>query len=117
MRVIRHVRIEQYDAVYAVAFRHAVSKPPHQKLGALIGNDVKLPGVGAPTGSTIIHFIHPDTMPIIDVRTVEVLFAAGHVKTKHRDLEHYETFRAAMDKIRRDCRNWTLRQIDRALFA
>ena len=56
-------------------------------------------------------------MPIIDVRTVEVLFAAGYITTENRDLEHYEEFRRAIDGIRRRCPGWTLRQIDRALFA
>jgi len=113
MRVIRHVKIGEYDTLYAVAFRHAVTEPPERKLAALLA----LPGIDAPTGSTIIHFIHPETMPIIDVRTVEVLFEAGLIPTTHRDLKHYEAFRKAIANISRDCPGWTLRQIDRALFA
>lgn len=131
MRVIRHTSIhvdgqttkaitpvdDKYDSLYSCAFRHAASEPPERKLHALIGPGRKLPGVGAPTGSTIIHFIHPQHMPIIDVRTVEALFEARRISTKQRDLEHYEEFRQAVDRIRHDCPNWTLRQIDRALFA
>jgi hypothetical protein len=116
-RVIRHVKIKQYGTRYAVAFRRAASEPPERKLAALLAPGVKLPGIGAPTGSTLIHFIHPETMPIIDVRTVEVLFEAGFISTKQRDLEHYEEFRKAIDGIRHHCPGWTLRQIDRALFA
>lgn len=108
---------DQYETRYAAAFRRAAVEPPERKLAALLGDGVKLPGVGAPTGSTIIHFIRPETMPIIDVRTVEVLFAAGYITTENRDLEHFEEFRKAIDGIRRRCPNWTLRQIDRALFA
>lgn len=131
MRVIRHTTIyveghvtkastqaaDEYYTRHARAFRHAASVPPARKLAALLGNGRKLPGVGAPTGSTIIHFIHPKTMPIIDVRTVETLFEAGRISAKQRNLEHYEEFRKAIDKIKRDCPGWTLRQIDRALFA
>ncbi len=116
-RVIRHVRLSEYEALYAPAFRRAASAPPERKLAELIGPNVKLPGVGAPTGSTIIHFFHPETMPIIDVRTVEVLHAAGLISTKQRDFEHYEEFRNAIEGISRRCPGLKLRQIDRALFA
>ncbi|MGH9599115.1 MAG: hypothetical protein ACRD27_04590 [Terracidiphilus sp.] len=131
MRVIRFTRIyvkgyrtqadapelDEYDARYAPAFRRAANAPPERKLSALLGAPGKLPGLAAPTASTIIHFIHPETMPIIDVRTVEVLHEAQRISTKQRDLEHYEEFRKAIDTIRCDCPNFTLRQIDRALFA
>ncbi len=117
MRVIRHVRMDQYPSRYASAIGRAVREPPARKLLALLGEDEKLPGVGAPTGSTILHFIHPKYMPIIDIRTVETLYKAGRVKTKMRDLEHYEEFRRAIDGIRRQCPSRTLRQIDKALFA
>jgi len=118
MRVIRHVRLDEYDSRYAEAFRRAAaSEPPERKLAELLGPGRKLPGVGAPTGSTIIHFIDPENTPIIDVRTVEVLLEARRISTKQRGLEHYEQFRKAIDVIRDDCPERTLRQIDRALFA
>lgn len=117
MRVIRHVRIEDYDTLYAPAFRRVAKEPPHRKLASLIGPSVKLPGVEAATGSTIIHFIHPELMPIIDVRTIGALFEAGLISTRQKDLAHYEEFRRAIEGIKRDCTNWSLRQIDRALFA
>jgi hypothetical protein len=116
-RVIRHVAIAAYDTLYAPAFRRAASQTPERKLATLIAPGVKLPGVEAATGSTLIHFMHPDSMPIIDVRTCEVLFAAGLISTDRKDLAHYEEFRKAIDGIRRRCPRWTLRQIDRALFA
>jgi hypothetical protein len=113
MRVIGRIDLEEYDKLYAEAFRRAASEPPERKLAEL----VNLPGVGAPTGSTIIHFIHPKSMPIMDVRTVEVLFSAGLVSTKARDLEHYQEFRLAIEHIRNACPRRSLREIDRALFA
>jgi hypothetical protein len=116
-RKIGEVRMDKYDTLYAAAFRNAASAAPERKLAALLAPDVKLPGVGGPTGSTLIHFMYPDTMPIIDVRTVEVLFEAGLIAARGRDLANYEEFRRAIDGIRRRCPDWTLRQMDRALFA
>ena len=42
-----------------------------------LGPPTKLPGIEAATGSTILHFMHPHVMQIIDVRTIEVLFDAA----------------------------------------
>ena len=56
MRVIRHVNLDEYNSVYATAFRRAASEPPERKLAALLAPGVKLPGVEAPTGSTVLHF-------------------------------------------------------------
>jgi len=117
MRVIGHVVLTAYESVYAPAFRRAASEPPERKLAALIAPSVKLPGVEAATGSTIIHFMHPQLMPIIDVRTIGVLFVAHLISTERKDLAHYEEFRRAIDGIRRRCPRWSLREIDRALFA
>ena len=118
MRVIRHVKLDEFEARYAPALALAYSSPPERKLHALLADAVKLPGVEAPTGSTLIHFMFPDLMPIIDVRTVEVLHHAGRISTKQRDLAHYEEFRQAINRIRRECRAaWSVRQIDKALFA
>lgn len=108
---------DEYDTRYATAFHRAAAAPPERKLTELLGHATKLPGVEAPTGSTIIHFIHPETMPIIDVRTVETLLEAHRISTKTRDLEHYEEYRNAIDIIRLDYPDLTLRQIDRALFS
>jgi hypothetical protein len=117
MRVIRFVKIEEYDIRYAEAFRRAVSAPPQRRLYLLLEPNVKLPGVEAATGSTLLHFMDPQTMPIIDVRTVGVLFAAGLISTNQKDLEHYEEFRRAIHGIASRCPGWSLREIDRALFA
>jgi hypothetical protein len=83
----------------------------------LIGTDRKLPGVEAATASTLLHFVHPEEMPIIDVRTIGVLFAAGLISTSHKDLEHYDEFRQAILRIQSSCPGRSLREIDRALFA
>lgn len=117
MRVIRFINIEEYESLYAEAFRRAYAAAPHHRLQALIGPGVKLPGVEAATGSTLLHFMDPETMPIIDVRTIGVLFAAKLISSRQKDLDHYDGFRRAIDSVRSSCPNWTIRQIDRALFA
>jgi hypothetical protein len=117
LRVIQHVRLDEYDSRYATAFHRAAAAPPERKLACLLVPGVKLPGVEAPTGSTLLHFMHPQMIPIIDVRTVEVLHSAGLLSTDRRDLAHFEEFRQAIEAIRRRCPAWSLRQIDRALFA
>lgn len=118
MRVIRHVNLDEYESRYAPAFARAYSNPPERKLDALLADKAKLPGVEAPTGPTLIHFMFPDLMPIIDVRTVEVLHHAGRISTKQRDLAHYEEFRQAINRIRTESlAPWNIRAIDKALFA
>jgi hypothetical protein len=47
MRVIRHVRVDEYGTLYAPALGRAVSEPPEKKLQALLGEGRKLPGIGA----------------------------------------------------------------------
>jgi hypothetical protein len=111
-RAIRHVRMEDYER-YQQCIARVVSERPERKLDALVG----LPGVGAPTASTLIHFIHPDSMPIIDVRTAETLSNAGLIRSKRASFRGYEEFQKAISSIRQRCRRWNLREIDRALFA
>jgi hypothetical protein len=120
MRSKRYIHMDQYYSMYAPAFRDSALAAPELKLRTLLvdyANCGKLPGLRAPTASTILHFIHPDMMPIIDRRTAEVLLRARLVSTKGTEFLHYEGFRSAVDSIRLRCPNWTLRQIDRALFA
>ena len=57
MRVIRHVKLDEYGTRYAPAFARAYSSPPEQKLHVLLADELKLPGVEAPTASTLIHFM------------------------------------------------------------
>lgn len=117
MRVIRFINMDEYETRYAEAFRRAHGAPPQSRLHVLIGPGAKLPGIEAATGSTLLHFMDPKTMPIIDVRTIGVLVAAKLISTSRKDIEHYEEFRRAIDGIRSLCPDWTLRQIDRALFS
>ena len=98
---------------YARAIRRARSVIPGERLSLL----VKLRGIRAPFGSTILHFLYPDSFPIIDVRTMGVLHRAGLLPTKSASVEIYPEFRRQLLRIKRENPGWTLKAIDRALFA
>jgi hypothetical protein len=94
---------ERYEAGFKQAFE---SSKIEERVACLIS----LPGIGIPVASTILSMMFPDEMPIIDVRTVAVLYSKGCL-CRSRAQE-------AIKNIRRNCkRPWTLREIDRALFA
>ena len=78
---------------------------------------MELPGIGAPIGSTILHFIYPDRFPIMDVRTCEALYGLGYIESKARDEKRYPAFRGVILDIKKQHCGYTLRQIDKALFA
>jgi hypothetical protein len=78
---------------------------------------VQLDGIGVPVASTILHFMFPNEIPINDYRTVEILHAAGLVNHLSPDQKRLPQFVAAILLIRSRCPQFTLRQIDRALFA
>ena len=99
---------------YSDAFRLAHStKEVMKKLKYLIA----LPGIGVPVASTILHFMEPADIPINDFRTVEILHFAGLIQFLSRDEKRFGPFRDAILSIKRRCPEFSLRQIDRALFA
>lgn len=73
--------------------------------------------IGAVLGSTILHFIYPNNFPIMDVRTIGTLNEEKHLVNKTPSLSLYVSFCEAILSIQRDNPSWTLRHIDRALFA
>ena len=106
------VKLNEFG-LYGEAIKKCLVASEDQKLSIL--DD--LYGIGAPLFSTILHFIYPDRFPIMDIRTVEVLYNADYLKSKLRDAKRYPNFKIAILSIERRCLRWTLRQIDRALFA
>lgn len=126
--VWHHVENADYDK-YEKAFRDAfLEKDILQKIKILIECDnngrKKLPGIGIPVASTILHFRCPLAIPIIDRRTVEVLRYFKCLEgptscyTEPRKKLGYHTFHNRISGIQRKCaKQWNLRQIDRALFA
>lgn len=111
-RVKGKINWKQFDS-YRKAFRRCLETPDEGKLTILTDLD----GIGVPVASTILHFVHPDRFPIMDVRTVETLYHAGYIESKQRDSTRYVSFRQAMLAIAQRHADWSLRQIDRALFA
>jgi len=76
-----------------------------------------LNGIRFPVASTILHFLYPNVFPIIDVRTVNVLWEKGSINKKFGDsIKDYITYRELIMKIKENCKEFSLRQIDRAIF-
>ena len=111
-RVKGIVRLNEFS-IYEKGISAAYSAEENEKLETLI----RLHGIGTPVGSTILHFIYPNSFPIIDVRTSETLYYAGRIKSKLTDLSHYPSFRSEILKIAKENPSFSLREIDRALFA
>jgi hypothetical protein len=111
-RVKGIVRLDEFG-VYEKGISGAYSAEEIEKLKKLI----LLHGIGTPVGSTILHFIYPNTFPIIDIRTAETLYYACRIKSKSTDFSHYASFRSEMLKIAKENPRFTLREVDRALSA
>lgn len=117
-RARRHVQWNNFQT-YDSALRNALRASNDQKVEILVG----LPGIGIPVASTILHFVYPKSFPIVDFRTVETLQHCDCLdksRSRHffRDTTvGYQVFRRAMLKIARGNPKWSLREIDRALFA
>lgn len=111
-RVKGIVRLNEFG-VYEKGISAAYCAEENEKLKTLL----RLHGIGAPVGSTILHFIYPNSFPIIDVRTTETLHHAARIASSSTASSHYATFRSEMLNIARENSCFTLREIDRALFA
>jgi hypothetical protein len=111
-RVKGIVQLNQFPT-YKKTISDAIRVEKEQKLSVLC----QLRGIGAPVGSTLLHFINPNEFPIIDVRTVETLHYAGLLKSRSTDLRQYPAFTAEMLKIASENATFSLRELDRALFA
>jgi hypothetical protein len=111
-RVKGIVRLNEFY-IYEKGIADAYNAEEEQKLRILL----RLYGIGTPVGSTILHFMYPDSFPIIDIRTAETLHYAGRIESSLTDFVHYTPFRAEILKIERENPGFSLREIDRALFA
>jgi hypothetical protein len=111
-RVKGIVRLNEFS-VYEKGISAAYSAEENEKLKTLI----LLHGIGTPVGSTILHFIYPNSFPIIDIRTAETLYYACRIKSKSTDFSHYASFRSEMLKIAKENPSFILREVDRALSA
>ena len=120
----RHIKWDSYDRVYARLLAREIwpanvsSFALDERIGDWTRELAGLPGLGVPTASTVLHFIAPEKVPIIDRRTAEVLVKAAVLKNVKTDEIGYLLFRSTINGVLARCnRPWTLRQLDRALFA
>lgn len=98
----------------AIADCYGPTKTPMERMKVLDG----LWMVGPPLASTILHFVDPKSFPIYDVRTVAVLKLREEIENRTPAFSHYKRFMEVILSVKRNCsKSWTLRQIDRALFA
>ena len=74
-------------------------------------------GIGPPMASVVLHFMFPETYPIYDIRTVETLNYFGYFRSKTVSKGRYAEFCGALKEIKDNVGNYTLREIDRALFS
>ena len=117
MRVIRHVRIEDYDTLYAPPFAVWL-------LSRLIVNwryfwALVLSFRGWKPRLARQSFIL-STPTVCQSSTCEP--SGSYLRPVcprlgRKNLAHYEEFRQAVERIRHNCPSWTLRQIDGALLA
>jgi len=110
-RVKGIVRLNEFY-IYEKVIGAAYGAEENKKLIILL----RLYGIGTPVGSTILHFMYPNSFPIIDIRTAETLHYAGRIKSSLTYFSHYASFRSEMLKIAKENPSFTLREIDRALF-
>ena len=135
-RAINKVEWHKFDPIYAPRFRLAFSDsvPWHHKLPILLWSkeklEKKLPvaqdrlcnirgeasGIGVPVASAVLHFAYPSEFPIIDIRTVEVLYFCGCLKSTRTHYMGYDPFQDEMLKLAKE-QGHSLREIDKALFA
>lgn len=119
-RAIHHVDFSKFDD-YKKVFKQATDdalKFPNK----IIEEFDKLPGIGIPVASTILHFIYPKDFPIVDFRTIEVLKEADYSLDKemgyYRDTSKgYCEFRNVILNIAKKYTKGDIRKVDKALFA
>ena len=100
--------------IYTEAISKLLNEPSIEKKIETIAG---LSGIRFPVASTVLHFVYPEDFPIIDVRTVKVLWDKGMLDRKLGDnIKDYITYREKIMKIKEICKEFSLRHIDRALF-
>jgi hypothetical protein len=110
-RVKRIVNMKEFS-LYQRGIACAFGAQEEQKMALLLC----LPGIGTKGASVILHFMYPDSFPIVGFRTAETLRYAGHLQSRRIDFAHYPSFRAAILRIAKENPGFSLRTIDRALF-
>jgi hypothetical protein len=98
--------------LYQTAIKYALELPDELKLSLLCGLD----GIEVPVGSTVLHFIYPDTFPIVDYRVTAVLYDAKILTYHTISKKTYRKYKATIENIIKQI-GFDIRTIDRALFS
>ena len=98
---------------YDEAIKRALAASENEKISCL---KLKGKGIDTAVASTILHFMYPDSFPIMDFRTLEVLHRLGCINSKSKEPENYPKFAAVLRSIAEKTHH-SLRVVDRALFA
>jgi hypothetical protein len=74
------VQVDRFDQLYAPAFRAGVPSPKVPASQAKLRELLKPPGLGVPTATALLHFMHPNQLPIMIKATAEELYRGGCIK-------------------------------------
>jgi len=77
---------------------------------------ISLDGWGVPMASTMLHFLHPDSFPIIDYRVLEVLRTENGFVASRDTEKGYWLYYEEIHRIMK-VTGLAIREIDRALWA
>ncbi|HDZ18095.1 hypothetical protein LCGC14_1040030 [marine sediment metagenome] len=106
--------LDSNSKIYTEAIGKLLKEPILEKKIRIIEEQ---DGIRFPVASTVLHFIYPEDFPIIDVRTVKALWDKGIISAKLGDtIKDYNTYREKIMKIKDICKDFSVREIDRALF-
>ena len=73
---------------------------------------LSLEGVGVPTGSALLHFAHPESYPILDVRALESL---GRKSRGTYPVSFWVDYLTACRSLSSKC-GVSIRELDKALW-
>ncbi|MDI9314306.1 MAG: hypothetical protein QM529_06505 [Hydrotalea sp.] len=78
------------------------------------------PGIGVVYAATILHFIFPDEIPIIDRHAIGTLKSADKLNNNFPltgiEIKHFIEFKKVIFEIKKENPTCSLREIDRALY-
>lgn len=112
-RAIGKIQFDSYEEKYLPVIKECIREKFIERKIELLD---KLEGIGVPIASTILHFIDPDTFPIIDMRTVRALNTLGYNISSSKKISSYLKYYSVIHNLKNYTKR-SIREIDRALFS